>query len=224
MPLPIASVSLDLDNLWSYLKTHGDAGWQEYPTYLDVVVPRVLEFLAERQLRITFFIVGKDAADPRHRDVMKAIAAGGHEVGNHSFHHEPWLHLYSAEQIEEELASTEVAIESATGMRPEGFRGPGFSFSPTLLNVLTRRGYHYDCSTFPTFLGPLARAYYFAKSTGLSAEEKTRRGQLFGTLASSAPAVLLGDSFRASSGNPGDDNTGDQGSISLELSALPGWI
>ena len=180
MPRPLTSLSLDLDDLWSYLKTHGDAGWQDYPSYLGVVVPRVLSILKARGLRITWFIVGRDAADPRHRDVLRSIAGEGHEVGNHSFHHEPWLHLYSEAQIEDELARAESAIESATGVRPDGFRGPGFSFSPTLLTILARRGYRYDCSTFPTFLGPLAKRYYFATAKGLSDEEKRQRSQLFG--------------------------------------------
>jgi len=39
---PIASLSLDLDNQWSYMKTHGDAGWELFPSYLDIVIPRVL--------------------------------------------------------------------------------------------------------------------------------------------------------------------------------------
>lgn len=30
-----ASISLDLDNLWSYLKIHGDDGWRSFPSYLD---------------------------------------------------------------------------------------------------------------------------------------------------------------------------------------------
>ena len=181
MSKPKCSLSLDLDNLWSYLKTHGDAGWDEYPSYLGIVVPRVLEMLRKRNLTITWFVVGKDAAEPAHRGVLRAIADAGHEVGNHSYHHEPWLHLYTEAEIEAELAQTEDAIEAATGVRPDGFRGPGFSFSPTLLNVLARRGYRYDCSTFPTFLGPLARRYYFAAAKGLSAEEKAKRSQLFGT-------------------------------------------
>jgi len=42
MSRPLCSLSLDLDNLWSYLKTHGEAGWDEYPSYLDSVVPHVL--------------------------------------------------------------------------------------------------------------------------------------------------------------------------------------
>lgn len=182
MPKPLCSLSLDLDNLWSYLKTHGDAGWDEYPTYLGVVVPRVLKFLAERGLKITWFIVGKDAAEPSHHSTLKAITEDGHEVGNHSFHHEPWLHLYTEAEIEGELARTEDAIQAATGVRPDMFRGPGFSHSPTLLNVLARRGYRFDASTFPTFLGPLARLYYFATAKGLSAEEKAKRKKLFGKL------------------------------------------
>ena len=183
MPRPLCSLSLDLDNLWSYLKTHGEAGWDEYPSYLDTVVPRVLTFLDDRKLKITWFLVGKDADEPKHHPVLWSITAAGHEVGNHSYHHEPWLHLYSEAEIDAELAKTEDAIERATGARPDVFRGPGFSHSPTLLNVLARRGYRLDASTFPTFLGPLARAYYLWTAKGLSADEREKRKKLFGTFA-----------------------------------------
>ena len=74
---PIASLSLDLDNQWSYMKTHGDAGWDTFPSYLDVVVPRVLAFLKERDLKITFFIVGQDAALEKNREAIASIAAAG---------------------------------------------------------------------------------------------------------------------------------------------------
>ncbi|HEX4778174.1 MAG TPA: polysaccharide deacetylase family protein, partial [Acidimicrobiia bacterium] len=84
----LASLSLDLDNQWSYMKTHGDAGWDSYPSYLDVVVPRVLDLLAARGLRITFFVVGQDAALDRNRDAIASLSAAGHEIGNHSFRHE----------------------------------------------------------------------------------------------------------------------------------------
>src|SRR5215218_1898591 len=96
---PIASLSLDLDNQWSYMKTHGDAGWESFPSYLDVIVPRALTFLKERGLNITFFIVGQDAALDKNRDALSSSAATGHEIGNHSFNHEPWLHLYSKEDL-----------------------------------------------------------------------------------------------------------------------------
>jgi len=185
MPLPakpIASVSLDLDDKWTYMKTHGDPKWSEFPSYLSIVVPRVLDFLRKRDLKITFFIVGQDAALERNHAVLRSIADAGHEISNHSFHHEPWLHLYSEEDIRQEFESAEKAIAGATGQQPIGFRGPGFSVSETVIKVMISRGYQYDASTLPTFLGPLARAYYFFNAK-LDPEEKKKRAKLFGTLA-----------------------------------------
>jgi hypothetical protein len=177
---PIASLSLDLDNQWSYMKTHGDRGWETYPSYLDLVVPRILDFLKQRDLKITFFIVGQDAALDKNREAIKSIADAGHEIGNHSFHHNPWLHLYSEGQLETEIILAEQQIEWVTGQRTVGFRGPGYSLSEPLLRVLVKRGYLYDASTLPTFLGPLARTYYFM-TTKLSAEQKRQRAKLFGS-------------------------------------------
>jgi peptidoglycan-N-acetylglucosamine deacetylase len=177
--MPIASLSLDLDNQWSYMKIHGDPGWESHPSYLDVIVPRALDLLQELDLTITFFIVGQDADLEKNREALQAIAAAGHEIGNHSFHHESWLHLYSEAEIEQEVIAAETAIKRATGQHPIGFRGPGYSFSPAVLRVLARRGYLYDASTFPSILGPLARAYYFMTSK-LTPAEKEKRKALFG--------------------------------------------
>jgi hypothetical protein len=180
-PKPFASLSLDLDNLWSYMKTHGDPGWDTFPSYLDLVVPRILNFLKERNLLITFFIVGQDAALEKNRAALKSLSEAGHEIGNHSFHHEPWLQLYSEQQIEAEIALAEESIENVTGNKPIGFRGPGFSVSQTTIDVLIRRGYLYDASTLPTYIGPLARLYYFMAAR-LNPEEKRQRDNLFGSL------------------------------------------
>lgn len=177
---PIASLSLDLDNQWSYMKIHGDPGWDSFPSYLNLVVPRALEFLKQRDLLITFFIVGQDAALEKNHAALRLIGEAGHEIGNHSFHHESWLHLYSEAEIEREISIAEASIRFVTGQHPIGFRGPGYSFSPSVLRVLARRGYHYDASTFPTFLGPIARAYYFMTSN-LSKAERQKRKALFGS-------------------------------------------
>lgn len=176
---PIASLSLDLDNLWSYQMTHGDAGWDAYDTYLDVLVPKVLDMLRERSLRITFFVVGQDAALAKNRDAIAALAYDGHEIGNHSFRHQPWLHRYTIGEINDELARAEDALGEVTGRRTRGFRGPGYSLSGDVLRVLVDRGYAYDCSTLPTVIGPLARWYYF-RSAKLTAEQRAERSMLFG--------------------------------------------
>jgi peptidoglycan-N-acetylglucosamine deacetylase len=179
MQKPIASLSLDLDNKWSYQKTHGDRGWEKFPSYLDMVVPRLLGLLDDLGLKVTVFVVGQDAALARNREPLASIAAADHEIGNHSFHHEPWLHLYSSNQIEEEISTAEETIFEATGVTPTGFRGPGYSVSPEVIKCLARRGYRYDASTLPTVIGPLARAYYFF-SARLSRDELAQRKRLFG--------------------------------------------
>lgn len=174
------SLSLDLDNLWCYQKTHGDPGWESFPTYLDTVVDIVLPALARHGLTLTVFVVGQDAALEKNRRALEAFSAAGYEVGNHSFRHEPWLHLYTAADLKGELDEAERRIEAATGKRPRGFRGPGFSLSDEVLRELDRRDYLYDASTLPSYLGPLARAYYFWASQGLSETERNKRKQLFG--------------------------------------------
>jgi hypothetical protein len=161
------------------MKIHGDEGWNKYPSYFDIFIPHVLDILDEMELKITFFIVGKDAESEENRRYLKMITDRGHEVGNHSYNHESWLQSYSYEDIEKEIIAAEEAIEKATGQKPRGFRGPGFSWSIDLLKVLENRNYLYDASTFPTYLGPLARMYYFRKSN-LSNEEKKVRKELFG--------------------------------------------
>ena len=176
-----ASLSLDLDNKWSYLKTHGSEQWKDYPTFFDIVVPNFLEALDRANLEITVFVVGQDATREENHRALNMISENGHEIGNHSFKHEPWLHLYTEEDIESEIEKTENAIRNATGCTVNGFRGPGFSFSPYLLRTLKRRNYLYDASTFPTFLGPLARAYYFFNAQ-LSQDDKEKRNVLFGNL------------------------------------------
>ncbi len=176
---PLASLSLDLDNQWSYMKTHGDSGWESFPSYLDVFVPMALEALDRLDLKITVFVVGQDAALDRNRDALRSLTDNGHEVGNHSFHHEQWIQEFSRERIRDELLEAAQVITEATGQQPVGYRGPGFSWNADLLDVLAAEGYLYDASTLPTYLGPIARMYYFRQSS-ITGEEKEKRKNLFG--------------------------------------------
>lgn len=175
-----ASLSLDLDNLWSYLKTHGDAAWIDYPSYLEVVVPHILELAAAHNVPLTVFIVGQDAAFESNHELLAELVGAGFEIGNHSFHHEPWIDRNPAEEIADELKAAHEAIATATGRRPVGYRGPGFSISPVILETLAGMGYRYDASRLPTWIGPLARRYYF-QSTNLTPSEMDQRRSLFGS-------------------------------------------
>lgn len=176
----VASVSLDLDDRWCYMKIHGDEGWQTFPTFLDIVVPRTLRFFDEHDLKISYMVVGQDAALPYNQPYLQSIIEAGHEIGNHSFHHDSWMHLFTTEEIVDDLVKAEDAIFNAVGKRPIGFRAPGFKISYEIATVLAKRGYLYDGSIFPTFIGPFARLYYLM-TTDLTPEEKEKRKYLFGS-------------------------------------------
>ena len=174
-----ASLSLDLDNKWSYLKIRGDPAWQEYPTYLDILVPRIVDLMRRLELSISVFVVGRDAADPRNHDMLELFHTSRHELANHSLNHESWLDRYTREELRREILEAEELIARIAGVRPVGFRGPGFSWSGDLLSVLSQAGYLYDATILPTWIGVLARMYYF-RTAQLTEEQKEERTTLFG--------------------------------------------
>ena len=180
MSKPIASISLDLDDLWAYQRSRGDPDWEQRRSYLPALMPPLLDLLDEHACRVTFFVVGADAAVPKNVPTLRMITERGHEVGNHSYNHECWMQRQPKDEISAEIRRAEEAIVAATDQRPLGYRGPGFSWSPALLEVLAERKYLYDASTLPTYLGPLARLYFLAKAR-LSADQRRQHRHLFGS-------------------------------------------
>lgn len=178
---PLLSLSLDLDNQWSYMKTRGDPGWKKFPSYFDVLIPVLLDLLDQHKLKITFFVVGQDANLDKNYKALEQIVEQDHEIGNHSYNHDPWLQFYSKGKVEKEILDTEKLICDITGKNPVGFRGPGFTWSKSLIEILIENKYIFDASTLPTFLGPLARIFYFWK-TDLADKEKKQRKDLYGNI------------------------------------------
>jgi Polysaccharide deacetylase len=202
--LPTASVSVDLDNLWSYLRTHGDPEWERRPSFVTAATERLLELLGAHRLTATVFVVGADAERADGAAAVAAIVAAGHEVGNHSFWHQPWLHRLTPTELDEELGRAEDAIVAAGAPRPVGFRGPGFSVTPEMLTLLERRGYAYDATTLPTWIGPIARAYHYRSATAADGKipGEAEPADLFGPV-SDVRAPLRPYRWRGPAGSPG---------------------
>jgi hypothetical protein len=89
------------------------------------------------------------------------------------------MHTLSRAEVEYEIIEAESLIEKATGQRPVGFRGPGYSFSEELVSILAARSYLYDASILPTYIGPLAR-WYFRRHASREAGERADRRNMFG--------------------------------------------
>lgn len=83
--------------------------------------PELLEILAANRAKATFFVCGRNAA--RLPGVVRAIAAAGHEIGNHTWSH-PRMDFMPTVKIREELCRTQETIATLTGKPPRLFRAP----------------------------------------------------------------------------------------------------
>tara|TARA_R110002049_G_scaffold2750_2_gene21716 strand:+ start:591540 stop:592532 length:993 start_codon:yes stop_codon:yes gene_type:complete len=180
MNLPTASLSLDLDNKWAYLRAAGHQDWQDRPGYLPLVADRIVDMLGQLDLPLTVFTVGRDLV---HDDDCEAIRSFDRlpqwEPANHSLNHLPWMHTMEPDEITDEIQITHRRITDVTGRRAVGFRGPGFSCPEEVLRVLARNDYAYDASIFPTSIAPIARAVFLMRSE-LKGEAREKAKKLYG--------------------------------------------
>ncbi len=154
-----AALSIDLDNLWTYLRSRGDPRWVDRPSFLPRAVPRVQAVLESCGLHATAFVVGRDAEEPVDADAIRTLLDAGHELGNHSYDHDAGFHAGTAAAIDADFTRSEAALALLGAGKARGFRGPSFRLSRVILETLSARGYDYDASLYPNALGALARAW-----------------------------------------------------------------
>lgn len=86
------------------------------------VTPRVLDILAEKNIRATFFCIASKLQ--QHPDLVQRMVAEGHHIENHSMWHRHYFSVMGMGAIKKEVALAQQAIEDATGRRPQFFRAP----------------------------------------------------------------------------------------------------
>ncbi|MGW0699616.1 polysaccharide deacetylase family protein [Streptomyces sp. NPDC002867] len=84
--------------------------------------PRLLDILEKEKVHATFFLLGKNHV-LKHPDVVRRLAAEGHEVANHTWTHQR-LDQLGKEEIRDELGRTQDAIADITGTKPTLMRPP----------------------------------------------------------------------------------------------------
>ena len=114
------------------------------------VTPAVLDILARRGLRSTFFVIGSKLADPAAHACAARAHAEGHWIGNHTWTHTiPLGEQPGADNAEREITQTQAALGSlahpARWFRP---MGGGGALGPHLLSraaVDLLQGGGYSC-------------------------------------------------------------------------------
>jgi peptidoglycan-N-acetylglucosamine deacetylase len=102
-------------------------------------ISRILQVLASRGVKATFFATGEAAAN--YPSVVQSVVVQGHEVGNHSYSHPYFTRLTSAQMVDE-LSRTATAIRNATGQAPKPFfRPPYGDYNSAVLQAAGEAGY-----------------------------------------------------------------------------------
>jgi peptidoglycan/xylan/chitin deacetylase (PgdA/CDA1 family) len=102
------------------------------------LTPRILEVLAEHGVQATFNVMGWNAL--RHPDLVRAVVAAGHELGNHTWTHQD-LAFQSALQTRRQLERGREAIERTAGVRPRFFRPPRGNLTGSAIQSAAELGY-----------------------------------------------------------------------------------
>ncbi len=123
--------------------------WDSVPCRVEANVERILGLLGERGVKATFFTLGWVAE--RYPQLVRRIAADGHEVASHGYGHERASAL-PREAFLADIRLAKAVLEDITGEAVSGYRAPSFSIGRANLwahDCLAEAGYRYSSSVYP---------------------------------------------------------------------------
>ncbi len=123
--------------------------WDSFESRVSANTDRLLAMFDEASIKATFFILGWVAE--RHPELVRRIAADGHEVASHGYAHRLVYDL-TRSAFRDDVRRSKALLESASGTRVLGYRAPSYSVTPRslwALDVLIEEGFAYDTSIFP---------------------------------------------------------------------------
>jgi hypothetical protein len=184
-------LTIDLDGAWCYRAIHGVGGGYGYDddddddALLLQGTARFLELCARLSVTATLFVVGVDLRRERYARLIAEAARAGHEVMSHSQSHAYDLSRWPRARIVDDVVASLAAIGAVTGVRPAGFRAPGYNLSLPLLDAVKEAGVSWSSSLLPAPAYFAARALVIARTTLLG----RRSASLLGDPAAFAPAL-----------------------------------
>lgn len=133
---------------WYIEKAFHGARQEKYAEY-DRYLVDILNMLDERNLKATFFVVGKMATD--FPEVVRRIDERGHEIGCHSNAH-TWLNKMSHQEAMDDTRQAVNELEQCVGKKILSYRAPAFSIGEInkwAFEILAECGIKRDSSIFP---------------------------------------------------------------------------
>jgi polysaccharide deacetylase family protein (PEP-CTERM system associated) len=123
--------------------------WSRYPMRVEKNTYRLLELLAARNIRATFFILGWVAE--RCVALVTEIFKAGHEIGSHGYGHQ-MIRCGGQKDFREDIFRAKSLLEGQLGVAVKSYRAPSYSITAETLwalDILHDAGFERDSSIFP---------------------------------------------------------------------------
>lgn len=149
---PVNGLSVDVEDWFQVgaFETVIDRNeWDGLAMRVEANCAAILDMFDEAGVKGTFFTLGWVAQ--RRPEMMRRIAAAGHEIASHGWDHARVFTL-NAKRFAYDLSETRKLLEDLTGQKVHGYRAPSFSIdarTPWAHEVLAEQGYLYSSSVAP---------------------------------------------------------------------------
>lgn len=123
--------------------------WGRWESRVERNTRRLLDIFAEHGLQATFFVLGWVAE--RHPQLVREIAAAGHEIASHGYSHQ-LVYRQRPEEFRQETQRAKALLEDQLQRPVLGYRAASYSItrqSLWALDILAELGFVWDSSIFP---------------------------------------------------------------------------
>ena len=145
-----AALSIDVED-WFHAENLkavvAHEAWEKCELRVERNTMRMLEILDASSVRATFFVLGWIAE--KCPELVRTIAAEGHEVASHGYGHELVYSLRPSE-FRADILRSKHYLEDLIGRAVRGYRAPCFSITDWAIPILYSAGFEYDSSLMPT--------------------------------------------------------------------------
>lgn len=148
--MPLLCLTIDLDSLTEYAAIHGHRLDAEDPLLMyRGPLNRFAQWCRQLNARGTIFAIGRDLVGPAS-STLHQLSEEGFEIACHSYAHHYDLSRRQPGFIASDLQRALQVFRSELGIKPKGFRAPGYHLSSALLEEIRRLGFFYDSSALPS--------------------------------------------------------------------------
>ena len=150
--LPVNALTVDVEDyfqVWALSPYIPRSKWDETPTRVERNVDLILELLDEADAHATFFTLGWIAE--RHPELVRRIAAAGHEIASHGYAHGKAGELTRGAFFADILLAKTI-LQDIADVEVRGYRAPSFSIDRAnewAYDCIAEAGYRYSSSVYP---------------------------------------------------------------------------